>query len=271
MSAKRQTIVCVHAHPDDEALFTAGASSYYASLGHRMVLVTCTYGQLGIDGAGRAGNVEGHDDLETRANRAAELQRAGDLCGYDRQVSLGYRDSGMAGWSSHSHPDAFVNVDVEAAARQVAALIDAEGAEVVITYDSRGFYGHPDHVSAHRVTRRAVELSTSARRLFYPVIPRSVLSDFIQRASEAGLSMPAWVTDASLDTEDDQVAVRLDVRDRAALKQRAIALHATQSDNADLVTMSPDLFELLFGTEYYELGWSRELENPLDDLLGGLS
>ncbi len=267
----RQTIVCVHAHPDDEALFTSGASSLYSERGHRLVLVTCTYGQLGIDGAGRAGNVAGHDDLDTRAHRAMELQRAGSLCGFDRQVSLGYLDSGMAGWSSHHHPDAFVNVDVERAARQVAAIIDAEDAAVVVTYDEDGFYGHPDHVSAHRITRRAVDISLSARRLFYPVIPRSVLSEFVSRATAAQLSMPAWVTDASLDTEDDQVAVRLDVRSRASLKQRAIALHETQIDNADLVSMSEELFELLFGIEYYRLGWSRDSVPPLDDLLGGLS
>ncbi len=268
---KSPTILCVHAHPDDEALFTAGASSYYADEGHRLVLVTCTYGQLGIDGAGRAGNIEGHDDLDTRANRAGELQRAGALCGFERQVSLGYRDSGMAGWASHAHPDAFVNVDVERAARQLAAIIDAEEAAVVITYDENGFYGHPDHVSAHRVTRRAVELSASAERLFYPVIPRRVLAEFVERARAAHLSMPAWVTDATLDTEDDDVAVALDVRHRASLKQRAIALHATQIDNADLVTMSADLFELLFGVEYYRLGWSRAAASPLSNLVEGLS
>lgn len=266
-----QTIVCVHAHPDDEALFTAGATSYCADQGHRLVLITCTYGQLGIDGAGRPGNAEGHDDLGTRATRAMELQRAGELCGFARQVSLGYLDSGMVGWSSYADPHAFVNVDVERAARQVAAVLDAEEATVVITYDENGFYGHPDHVTAHRVTRRAVELSTSAQRLFYPVIPRPVISEFVRRASEEGVFMPAWVSDATLDTDEDQVAVRLDVRDRASLKQRAIALHASQIDNADLVSMSSDLFELLFGVEYYRLGWSRGACTTNNDLLGGLS
>jgi LmbE family N-acetylglucosaminyl deacetylase len=40
--------VCVHAHPDDEALFTAGVTSHYGDLGYRVVLVTCTNGQLGL-------------------------------------------------------------------------------------------------------------------------------------------------------------------------------------------------------------------------------
>ena len=44
-----RTLVCVHAHPDDEALFTAGISAHYGALGYQVVLVTCTNGRLGFD------------------------------------------------------------------------------------------------------------------------------------------------------------------------------------------------------------------------------
>ena len=49
------TLMCVHAHPDDEALFTAGITSHYGDLGYRVVLITCTNGQLGFDDHGRPG------------------------------------------------------------------------------------------------------------------------------------------------------------------------------------------------------------------------
>jgi len=64
------TLLCVHAHPDDESLFTAGITSHYAERGVRNVLVTCTMGQLGIDDHGRAGADPGHDAAVTRATRA---------------------------------------------------------------------------------------------------------------------------------------------------------------------------------------------------------
>ncbi|HEY5303886.1 MAG TPA: PIG-L family deacetylase [Acidimicrobiales bacterium] len=266
-------LLCVHAHPDDEALFTAGITSHYAELGVRNVLVTCTLGQLGIDDHGRAGADPGHDALVTRATRAGELQRAANLVGYARQISLGFLDSGMRGWSSNEDRDAFVNVEVEASARVLAGIIDQERATVVVTYDENGFYGHPDHVMANVVTRRAVELSASAQRLFYPVVPRAVLTSFVAQARERNVFLPAWIEDAVTDIADDAVQCVMDVSRFAARKQEAIATHASQSDNADLVTMAPEMFSLLFGTEYYQLGWRRDISSLacVEDLFGGLT
>src|ERR1019366_4395949 len=193
------TLLCVHAHPDDESLFTAGVTSHYAERGVRNVLITCTTGQLGIDDHGRAGGDPGHDAAVTRATRAGELMRAGELVGFERQLTLGFKDSGMMGWLANQDPGAFMNADVEATARIIADVIDQENASVVVTYDDNGFYGHPDHVMAHVVTRRAVELSASAQRLFYPVVPGSVLSSFVAQARAQDVVLPAWVQDADAD------------------------------------------------------------------------
>lgn len=266
------TLLAVHAHPDDESLFTAGATSLYHERGHRVVLVTCTYGQLGIDGAGRGGAVPGHDALGTRATRAQELHYAGDLVGFDRQISLGYLDSGMRSWPSIADPHAFANADVESVARIIAAIIDEEQVAVVLTYDDFGFYGHPDHIAAHHGTRRAVELSASAQRLFYPIMPGALMTTFQERAAREGVFMPAWVTDAGMKWNADDVDTTIDALPFAPRKQRAIDLHHSQSDNADLVTMPSDMFSLLLGTEYYHLGWQRT-DAPVDptDFFGGLA
>jgi LmbE family N-acetylglucosaminyl deacetylase len=267
-----RTLLCVHAHPDDESLFTAGITSHYAEQGVRVVLVTCTLGQLGIDDAGRAGADEGHDALSTRATRAGELQRAASLVGVARLITLGFEDSGMHGWPSNANPDAFMNADVDSTARIIADVIDQERASVVVTYDENGFYGHPDHVMANVVTRRAVAMSASAQRLFYPVVPRGVLHRFVDRARSQGVFLPAWVQDAVADIADDSVASVMDVSRFSARKQRAIATHASQTDNADLVTMDAELFALIFGTEYYQLGWRRDNSSLacVEDLFGGL-
>jgi LmbE family N-acetylglucosaminyl deacetylase len=254
----RPTLLCVHAHPDDESLFTGGITSHYAQLGYRNVLVTCTNGQFGIDDHNRGGAEPGHNALVTRATRAMELQYAGALVGFERQVTLGFSDSGMNGWPQNDLEDAFVNGDVDATARVIADLIDEEGASVVVTYDENGYYGHPDHVMANTVTRRAVAMSTSAQRLFYPVTPHGVMSEFLRQARAAGTFLPAWIEHAVADIADDAVDVVMAVSSYSARKQQAIALHASQTDNRDLVTMDPTMFELLFGTEYYQLAWRRD-------------
>jgi LmbE family N-acetylglucosaminyl deacetylase len=264
------TLVCVHAHPDDEALFTAGITAHYAARGARVVLITCTYGQLGIDGAGRPGSHPDHDAAWTRATRASELQRAAELVGYSRVVLLGYDDSGLPGWAQNARASAFVNADVEAVGRTLAALFDEVGASVVVTYDENGFYGHPDHIMANAVTRRATELSSSVERLYYPVAPTRVLESFIPRAKERGVYMPVWVM-RGVGVDDEVVATTMDVARHAGLKQRAIATHASQVDNADLVTMDEELFSMLFGVEYYQRAWSRHpAAGDEHDLFGGL-
>ena len=271
MVTSSPTLVCVHAHPDDEAIFSAGVSAHYAALGYRVVLVTCTNGMLGFDDQGLAGSDPRHHAGATRATRAGELQRAGAMVGFSRMVSLGLDDSGMAGWAQNANVGAFMNADVDAAARTLAALLDEVRARVVITYDENGYYGHPDHVKANVVTRRALDFAESPERLYYPVTPRSLFARFVPQARELGVRLPAWVLEADAGTPDELVATTMDVTRYAGLKQRAIATHVSQIDNADLVSMEPEVFALAFGTEYFQRAWSRRPAlGDQTDLFGGL-
>jgi LmbE family N-acetylglucosaminyl deacetylase len=264
------TLVFVHAHPDDEAFFGSGAVAHYADLGHRVVLVTCTNGQLGFDSSHLAGIQAGHDDASTRAVRAGELQRAATLLGFSRVITLGYDDSGMDGWPQNASPTAFMNADVDVVARLLATIFDEEGAAVVITYDERGFYGHPDHIKANVVTQRALEFSSRVERLYYPIVPKGIMANLVGDAIALGLSMPDWILEAENDSPDELVATTLDVTPYAKRKQAAMATHESQIDNADLIAMDDRLFTLLFGTEYYQRAWARDdVTGDEHDLFGG--
>jgi LmbE family N-acetylglucosaminyl deacetylase len=265
------TMVCVHAHPDDEAFFGSGATAHYAALGHRVVLITCTSGQLGFDAQGLSGDQEGHDEFQTRATRAKELQRSAETLGFARVVTLGYDDSGMMGWPQNENPNAFMNANVDAVARTIASIFDEEDAKVIVTYDENGFYGHPDHIQANVVTRRAIELSTSVDRLYYSVVPEGIMTSLVEQAKVEGLSMPAWILDAGIHVSDDLVATTLDVGEYIRTKHDAMAAHATQIDNEDLVEMNDKLFSLLFSIEYYQRAWNRrDTADDKTDLMGGL-
>ena len=266
-----KTLVCVHAHPDDEAIFTSGITLHYAARGYDVVLVTCTNGRLGFDGHNRPGNEAPHDDLGTKATRAGELQRSAHLVGFTRIVTLGFEDSGMVGWPQNEDPGAFMNVDVDAVARTLAALLDEVRASVVVTYDENGFYGHPDHIMANVVTRRAVDFAQSPERLYYPVVPKGAIKEFIPQAETQGFILPAFVLEADAGTPDELVASTMDVTQYVATKQAALRTHASQTDNAVLSTMDPGLFALMFGTEWFQRAWSRrDATDDATDLFGGL-
>jgi LmbE family N-acetylglucosaminyl deacetylase len=261
----------VHAHPDDEAVFTAGTSRHYADVGRRVVLVTCTNGRLGVDDQWLAGSDPAHHTDWVRETRAGELVRSAALVGAHRTVCLGYDDSGLPGWPQNADPTAFVHADDGAVAAALVAVMEEEHATVVLTYDERGYYGHPDHIKAHDVTMRAAAATTCVERVYFPVTPRRVLEEFVPAARARRVHLPVWVIDAGGGVEDDAVDVTIDARDLAPIKQASIAAHASQVDNADLTNMDEDLFQLLFGREFYILGWRRrELPTAPDDLFGGL-
>jgi N-acetyl-1-D-myo-inositol-2-amino-2-deoxy-alpha-D-glucopyranoside deacetylase len=80
-------------------------------------------------------------------------------------VGVRYEDSGMAwvrpgvaGPADDAPTTAFARVPLDEAAGRLAALIAECRPAVVATYEPGGGYGHPDHVRAHDVTVRALEL-----------------------------------------------------------------------------------------------------------------
>src|SRR5271169_379109 len=115
--------MAVHAHPDDEALFTGGILAQYADEGVDTVLVTCTNGELGDSPAGLRPDDEAHRASDVVAHRGAELERSCATLGVGQLELLGYHDSGMMGWPHNKAPGAFWNADVETAAEQLALLI----------------------------------------------------------------------------------------------------------------------------------------------------
>jgi len=146
------TVLVLHAHPDDEAIFTGITLQRLADAGARIVLVMATAGELG-------GSRVPLDPGETvAARRLAELEQAAELLGVARLVLLDHRDSGLPSWTDGADERALASADPLRLARRVAELADAEGAATVIHDDEHGIYGHPDHRAVHRIGSTAAEL-----------------------------------------------------------------------------------------------------------------
>ncbi|MGH1489160.1 MAG: PIG-L family deacetylase [Acidimicrobiales bacterium] len=138
------TLLCLHAHPDDEAMLTGQLLAKAAACGLRTIVV---YGTRG--GAGEARDELDPDTLDQRRSREA-MAACAEL-GVDQVEFLRYLDSGMAGTPTNSHPAAFCNADVQVAADEVVELVAGEDLLAVVGYDANGTYGHPDHLQVHRV------------------------------------------------------------------------------------------------------------------------
>jgi LmbE family N-acetylglucosaminyl deacetylase len=210
-----RTAVVLHAHPDDEAIFTAATAHRLSRAGARVVLVTATAGELGpVLRPLRAG--------ETLAQRRrAELETACEVLGIARLVLLGHRDSGMAGWADNSHPDALAAADPEAVARRLADLCEAENAETLVHYDPGGIYGHPDHLAVHAAGAGAARMAgiTAYEATVDSVRPRRRRPHLVDRAAGGG---PVGSDAAAIAT-----VVCADASDLAA-KRAAMAAHASQ-------------------------------------------
>ena len=181
--------MAVHAHPDDEAISTGGVLARYAAEGLRTVLVTCTDGGCGDGPGGIKPGQDGFDRAAVVAERSAELDRSCAVLAVEHRESLGYPDSGMMGWPENEAPGSFWTTPVEEAAGRLAELMGRYQPHVVVTYDANGFYGHPDHIQAHRITMRASELTGIPAKIYYTAVSRSRMSQLVTRLRELGVDL----------------------------------------------------------------------------------
>jgi N-acetyl-1-D-myo-inositol-2-amino-2-deoxy-alpha-D-glucopyranoside deacetylase len=267
VSERRETLLFVHAHPDDETLATGVALAHYARLGHDVHVLTCTLGEEGEVIPAELARLASDRDDALGPWRREELRRAMAALGVRHRV-LGeapergaaslYRDSGMAGTPTAEHPRAFVRADVGEAAAMVADVVRETGADVVVTYDQHGGYGHPDHIQAHRVTCAAVaSLAPGERPDLYAVLtPRSwAVEDRAWLArhvpASSGWRVPG-PSEAFPPSVVDDGAVSHEVVDPSVLPLQAAALreHRTQVSVADgCYALSNDIAARLPGRE----------------------
>ena len=147
------TLMTVHAHPDDETIGTGGLMAKAVAEGRRVVLVTCTRGEMGEIVVKEMDTPENHRRLGEI--RAGELERAMAHLGVTEWENLGYHDSDMMGRPGNHDPRCFWQADLDEAAGRLAWFMRRYQPDVVTTYNDFGGYGHPDHIRVHDVTVRA--------------------------------------------------------------------------------------------------------------------
>jgi N-acetyl-1-D-myo-inositol-2-amino-2-deoxy-alpha-D-glucopyranoside deacetylase len=218
-------VLAVHAHPDDETLSTGALLATWAAAGLPATVVTCTRGERGeVIGAALA-HLEG-DGPALAAHREHELAAAARALGVTQRFLdalplpgpagadpvARYEDSGMAwvgtgraGAAAEVPAGALVAVPLDEAAGRLAGLIRERRPDLVVTYEPGGGYGHPDHVRAHAIATRAVELAADA---WTPAVAWAVAPAAALRAGYAALAADPRARAVLAARADDRRATR---------------------------------------------------------------
>jgi LmbE family N-acetylglucosaminyl deacetylase len=270
--ADQLTLMAVHAHPDDEAIGTGGILAHYAQEGVRTVLVTCTNGELGDGPGGVKPDSADHDERVVVPVRRQELEASCAVLGVSNLELLGYHDSGMEGWPQNKLPNAFWNTPVADAASRLSDLMRKYEPQVVVTYDENGFYGHPDHIQANRITHAAVAETGIPKKLYYTAVARSMLKGFGEILAEAGVERPAEIDEnPEFGTPDELITTVIDCSAVAGRKFASLGAHASQSDNIFFLKMGEELFARVMGSESFVRVYDTTgAPVPETDLFAGL-
>jgi LmbE family N-acetylglucosaminyl deacetylase len=258
------SIVFFHAHPDDEAILTAGTMRGLTKNGHEVHLVVATRGEAGLADApnSRLGKI-----------RIGELQEAAVALGVDDVSWLGYCDSGLDGKNSGDR-ETFCRADVDDAAERLADFCRSVNATTLIGYDEKGGYGHPDHVQVHKVASRAAELLQIDHFLEATVDQAKVrrivnLLGFIPRL----MGKPEALEVRNMFTPTAKIGLTIDITEYLHDKRESMKAHSSQHSGGDQLrtlkafsSIPEFIFRSWFKYEWYVVRWERNSSNPLRDL-----
>ncbi len=300
-SSPDRRLLLVHAHPDDESIGTGATMARYAAEGAQVTLVTCTLGELGEIIPPELANLAADRDDQLGGYRIGELDRACAALGVTDHRFLGgagrWRDSGMIGTPENEDPRCFWRADVAEAALDLAAVIREVRPQVLVTYDDDGFYGHPDHIQAHRVAWQAFQQAADpsvtvpggwepwrVAKFYASTTPHAALDEQMAelraaraRDRQAGDGEPSGLprswrlpeseADLVYGVADEQVTTAIDGRAYLDAKLAAMAAHATQITVAGpYFALSNNIAQLASAVEYYALVPTATNESPDQDV-----
>lgn len=208
------------AHPDDETFGCGSILAHAADAGWVTTVLCATRGE--------AGNPAPGFDLAGRPlaeHREDELRAAARLLGVQHLVLLDFLDSGMEGEPPAGSLAAADPAEVLTAVRTIATQHDPD---LVLTLDASD--GHRDHV-----VMRATAVSVAAERevpAYLQALPRSLMDRWVEHMTRVRPEM-AHLRLADLGTPDDEITVQLDSSAQLPVREKAIAVHASQTSPYD--------------------------------------
>lgn len=264
--------VFVHAHPDDETLWTGGTMAAMAEAGETVSLITATRGERGEVIPLTLHDLQDDPDA-LGAYREKELAAACRALGVTSHCFLGerqgrvFKDSGMrwerpgkAGPALDVGDDALTSAPIE----EISDLLSKEffrlGATKVVTYDPTGGYYHPDHIAVHEAVMHAVAHGTHAvADVWWSVVDAAEVMQGIDQMADLGL--PTLGLDDALPgcaVDFGDIEHSIDVQHVLDRKIAAMEAHATQIVvDYPGYSLSNAQYLPIAGIEHYRAGWPQ--------------
>jgi N-acetyl-1-D-myo-inositol-2-amino-2-deoxy-alpha-D-glucopyranoside deacetylase len=304
-AAPDRRLLLVHAHPDDESIGQGVTMAKYAAEGAGVTLVTCTLGEMGEVLVPDLHHLAFEHDGGLGQHRIGELADAMKILGVTDHRFLGgpghYHDSGMSwdesGAATIAHdvpPGAFWLADLTEAATLLVEVVREVRPQVLVTYDERGGYGHPDHIQAHRVAMYASLLAAvgsyrpdlgepwEVTKVYWSAVSESRMRHALRLLRDAGdtTTFEGMDPDGTLPpfvVPDDWLTTGVSAPEHVPAKMAALRAHATQiTADGPFFAMPDDMWQLMWGTEFFRL--VKGAPGPVDaetgletDLFAGLS
>jgi LmbE family N-acetylglucosaminyl deacetylase len=206
--------------------------------------------------------------------RRAELERSASALGCARLIVLGFADSGMTG-SVHG---GFASLDPRVPAQQLADILRVENADVLVSYDANGGYGHPDHIQVHRAGILAAD-TAGVRLHLHATVDRDLMRKAIAVAALIGKIPDEFEMERLARTyaSRSEITHRIDVRRYLRHKRAAMEAHCSQTEGGDtqrtlswLLSLPSPLFRLALGREWFVEAGRKPGRKVLGDLLASL-
>jgi LmbE family N-acetylglucosaminyl deacetylase len=236
-SLKRERIMAVFAHPDDEGQI-AGLMAKYASEGIEVSLVSATRGELGS--TNNPSLLEGKTMAQLREK---ELRCVCKVLGVKDLRFLSYHEG-----SFHTANSAHV-------IGKISEIMDGLSPQIVITFGPEGVYGHRDHVAISRWTTSAFHVVRRKSlshglpfpsKLYYTAYPRSLFDRLRTQGIEFGIDVEGAVHRIE-GVPDEKITTVIDVSGFQSQKSEAFCCHRSQLRPGDFrwMIMEGRLMELL--------------------------
>ncbi len=160
------TILGVWAHPDDETVTCAGIMMLARQNGQRVVCVTATRGEAGVQDEGR------WPQGQLATIRSEELGSALRILEVTEHQFLEYKDGACA------------TVPQQDGVAKIADLIEQYQPDSILTFGPDGLTGHSDHQTVGTWAIEAARASSKQPAVFQVVEIRSKYEDYMRAADE---------------------------------------------------------------------------------------
>lgn len=258
-------LLCILAHPDDEALGFGGLLAHYAHEGVATYLITATRGERGWMGDPAA--YPGAESLGSM--REGELLAAAQILGIRETTFLDYMDGDL----DQANPGAIIDT--------LVGHLRRVRPQVVATFEPTGIYGHPDHIAICQFTTAAISAAANPHyvdrddqaphqvsKLYYrawcaaeAAIYQQVFGDLVMTidgVERRAATWPEWA-----------FTTRLDATAHWQQVQRAVACHRSQLPAYQhFAALPPAQQRILWGSQTFYRALSlvnggREIEHDL--------